>query len=139
MTFLVHTLTGVALGEITNEPIVAFGLGAGIHLIMDKIPHYWPDKLPVQLFYQAIDVILTLAVIYFVVTSKAGMTPAILFGILGSLSVDFILVNPWTFRTKFGTWHHDRQPHKPGYLYLLPDTLISLALISFILVYGAMR
>jgi hypothetical protein len=128
MTFLVHTAIGSVIGEVVPIPALAFATAAASHIIVDKLPHFWPENLWPQLKYQAVDVVATLALIYYVF-SVTHNPVAVGWGILGSLSVDLILVAPYIKHTKAGVWHFVRQPHKTAYAYLVTDIALAAAFI----------
>jgi Na+/proline symporter len=38
-----HALAGAAIGAVTRNPAIAFGLGVASHFGMDALPHWGPD------------------------------------------------------------------------------------------------
>ena len=136
MTWLAHTMMGITLGEVVADPTMAFTLGIPTHLVVDKIPHYWPDNLIARYSFQAIDLALSIAAVVVAIRIDPVRKIPIVAGVLGSLAIDLALSNPFVYNKKFGIWHTDRQPHGAKLSYLLPDIVVSLmfALISLYLI-----
>ncbi len=129
MTFLVHTMMGITIGEVVPEPAVAFTLGLPMHVLVDKIPHFWPEDRPHRWSFQAVDVLLTLVALYWALRINTQNHNAILAAVAGSLLIDFLLANSLVFPMKWGQWHYKRQDHRRGYKFLLTDAGIALAFI----------
>ena len=128
-----HVLLGGAMGEVIENPYAAFSLSVIVHVLIDKIPHFFPDKRTAQNAMIALDLIFaTSALLFF----WFGPFPkSVFFGGLGGVTVDIILVGiPIVLKSKLGQWHINRQPHMTREIFLLTD--VALIVISVILLWS---
>ncbi len=128
---LAHLASGALVGQQVQNPALAFGLGVGAHLLIDKIPHYWPKASSQKLWFTVIDYVVTLPCAYLLITNYHTNTSGIIWGVAGGLIVDILLVGiPAIHKSKLGKWHYVRQPHRANPLYLLTDgAVIAISLI----------
>ena len=132
MMVLSHVAVGGVVGLVIENPFLAFFLGVMTHLIMDKVPHFWPKKRTNDLYFKVFDIgsSLLLMLIFWL-----GGFHEISFwaGVLGNLSVDLVTVGIGPIRRgKLGQWQEKRQPHISKPTYLLTDIcfiLISICLL----------
>lgn len=126
MMQITHAPTGAAVGKFIPNPILAFLAGIVIHLIIDKIPHYWPKSKKKQNVIIAIDYALALAFIAYLLIAQT-LTRGMLWGMAGSLIVDIVLVGmPPVYKSKVGQWHTNRQPHIDNPFVFVTDLVVIL-------------
>lgn len=103
MFLTVHSVAGAAIGEAAGNPLLAFLLGVLSHFVLDRIPHWDPhgyqgfqkekiiiDKGAIQYASIAIlDIILTSALVWFILTRNFSHPVPIFFGALGAVTPDF--------------------------------------------------
>ena len=131
---LAHLATGALVGQQTDNPVIAFGLGVGVHLLIDKIPHYWPKPMSERHWFTLIDYMITLPIAYWVIMNYHHNQTGMIWGIAGSLIVDIVLVGiPWIHNGPIGQWHYRRQPHHTNSMYLLTDAAVIAACIPFLI------
>ncbi len=127
---LAHLASGALVGQQAQNPVLAFGLGIGAHLLIDKIPHYWPWPKTERHIFTLIDYLITIPVFYFSLKYYQTNQTNLIWGAVGSLTVDALLVGvPWLHYSKIGKWHHDRQPHHRKPIYLLTDAIVIILCI----------
>ncbi len=130
---LAHLASGALVGQQASVPVIAFGLGVGAHFLIDKIPHYWPWPISERHWFTAVDYLITIPVFYFSLKYFQTNQIGIIWGALGSLSVDALLVGvPWLHHSKLGKWHHDRQPHHRKPIYLITDAVVIVLSLLFL-------
>lgn len=138
MLTITHAAIGGALGGLVSNPVIAFGLGVISHVIVDKVPHYWPKTIPAQLGQIIIDAFASVAMLIGLYLYTGDFYSPILWGAIGGVFVDFMLVMVFKIHSKLWngrlrTWHEKRQPHKRDFVYLLTDIfqiMMSLLIIS---------
>jgi hypothetical protein len=126
MMVLTHVVVGAAIGEEANNPLLAFILGVISHLLIDKIPHFWPkNRKKWDSYFKWIDI--TLSIIAMIIFWIIGYHSLSFWaGIAGSVSIDVIAkIAPYINYKKFAVWQEKRQPHMWGKpIYLLNDVAI---------------
>ncbi len=134
MMVLSHVAIGGVIGTIFENPYIAFFLGIIIHLLMDKVPHFWPKKKKNEIYFKVIDIgsSLLLMLTYWLVGFHGINFWA---GVMGSLSVDIVTVGIGPIKkAKLGQWQEKRQPHINKPIYLLTDA--SFIAIGIYLIWG---
>lgn len=132
MMALTHASAGALAGEFIPNPYLAFLAGVILHLIMDKVPHFWPESSRNRGIMIITDTILpTLFILGFYFLS-ATRHASVIAGALGGVSVDFYFVLVMGSRGKWAQWHTDRQPHRPERLWFLTDAVTFVTLVSLL-------
>ena len=130
MNDLTHATTGAAIGYKIGNPILAFIFAIIFHLIIDKIPNFWPKSQKSKIYYVILNYIFIIGILVYILSlhnNQAG----IIFGAIGGLIVDIVLVLiPVFYKSKLGQWHNKRQTHFGNILYIWIDLAITaLALV----------
>lgn len=127
MLALNHVLVGASAEFMTQNYFLAFFYGILMHLVLDKLPHFWPHQEKKQLIILFVDwcLVLTVMVLIFL---RLGLGSAF-FGALGGYLVDFFLISfPSLRNSKLGKWHSNRQPHKLRFWYSFVELSFSMFL-----------
>lgn len=130
-----HWSNGALVGRSAPNAAAAVGLGVASHFVLDSVPHYWPEPLPKQTAWVAVDYAVSVAMLAALVCAGRDMTDRsrrrrALWGIAGAAAVDLLLVGlPQGYRSRVGQWHTHRQPHRTAPRWLLTDALVSAASI----------
>lgn len=144
MIDLTHTLVGAAIGYRINNPYIAFILAIIAHLLLDKLPHYWPDlknknslvrhKFTRALFIIINYIMVAIAIIFFY-KYYPDQKVSMIAGALGGAAADFFLVGiPFIYKSRLGRWHVGLQNHSWDKIFILVDIIVVvLALLSLIL------
>lgn len=132
MLSLTHAAVGGAVGGFIANPAVAFGAGILSHIIIDKVPHYWPKSPKYQGFQIVLDSIATLIMLYFLFSLEKSFFSPIFWGAAGGAFVDFMLVlvfklHPKLWNSKLRLWHTNRQPHRVEPFYIVTDIVQIMA------------
>jgi len=134
MMMIDHVLIGGASGLFIENSPVAFGLNTLVHLVLDKLPHYFPEKKPSQALTVAIDLTacaVALSFFWFGPVPKSAF-----WGAMGGIWIDLLLVNsPLSMNTGLGKWHLTRQHHHTNYNFILTDLFIVLVTLLVISIY----
>jgi hypothetical protein len=124
MMMLTHAAITGAVGEEIGNPYLAFLMGMLIHLLMDKIPHFWAKEKTGQNIIKITDSVLTaifLLILYFVPTDHHL---GLFWGGLGGIVIDIALVFLMKEKGPIAAWHTKRQPHQQKAIWLVTDILI---------------
>jgi uncharacterized membrane protein YeiH len=122
MMVLSHTLIGAAAGEMINQPVTAFFLMVFFHLLMDKVPHFWPKKGTWGKEFAIVDIFSAGLVLLSILIFQPPSFVSVFAGAFGGILVDVIFVGiPIVKKSKYGQWQHNRQPHSHQLKYLLTD------------------
>lgn len=133
-----HVLLGAAVGKSIASPPVALLAGIASHLIVDKIPHFWPKTKKAQnrqIWTDVLGVIILFAAfLFWPFSNKIN----IFWGAFGGGLVDFVFVLvpmafPKFMNNPVRVWHEERQFHHSNLVYLLTDILLSI--ISLVLIF----
>lgn len=129
-----HALVGAAAGEMLNEPLVVFFLMVFFHLLMDKVPHFWPRGMRNGQAFASFDTALTVLFLVWVLIYQPENYVSVFAGALGGILVDVIFVGiPQVRKSKYGEWQNNRQPHSSKKISLISDlTAIILSVIILI-------
>ena len=128
-----HFSSGALVGRLSPNPVVAFTVGVAAHFAIDKIPHFWPESDRARLIFTVIDYALGAIMIAILLFASESSRTNILWGFLGSASVDLLLVGiPFLHKTKLGQWHTNRQPHRTKPAYLATDLVLTFACVVLI-------
>ena len=134
MMVLSHALIGAVVGEELNNPIAALVVMVIVHLLMDKIVHFWPKTKKGERVFQVVDILscgfVLLAILFF----QPSNYVSVFAGAFGGILIDVIFVGiPYIKRSKYGVWQEKRQPHSGRKITLLSDFIaIFLGLIYWI-------
>jgi len=136
MNDLTHATTGAAIGYKIGNPILGFIFAIIFHLIIDKIPHFWPKSQKNKMYYVTINYIVLISVLIYILNLHINNRVGIIFGAIGGLIVDMVLVViPPIYKSRLGKWHNKRQIHLKDFRYILIDWAIT-AMALVILFYS---
>jgi hypothetical protein len=124
MLTLTHVITGAALGQRVDNIFIAFLLGIILHLILDKVPHFWPEQKKHNGIILIVDGVLTTAFLIFLLFLPSKNPFGLLAGALGGAIVDAFFVLTPLRNTKVGVWHSKRQDHRGNIFFYATDALI---------------
>lgn len=134
MTGVTHTAVGAAVGRFIPNPILALFAGVLSHLLIDKIPHFWPESKKSQDIMIVLDGALSLTLFLVLVFSPLENKTPLLYGAIGGASVDLVFVILPMFWKSFYSnpvrvWHEKRQSHHHNLTWAITDVVqIALAL-----------
>jgi len=131
MMVLSHSMIGAGIGYQLDQPVVAFLLMSLFHLVMDKVPHFWPKSKKWGKLFALSDIASCGLLLLFILVYQPEHYVSVFAGAFGGILVDVIFVGiPSVRRSKYGQWQHNRQPHLSNPAYLLTDLMaIILGLI----------
>jgi hypothetical protein len=129
---LTHASAGAIVGEFVPNPYLTFIIAVFLHLIMDKIPHFWPENEKHRGTIIAVDTLLSALFILGLFLWPETKSASVVAGALGGVSVDFFLVLVCRSKGRMAEWHTNRQPHKPQSLWLLTDIFFFTSLVYLI-------
>ncbi len=135
MTGVTHISVGAAVGKFIPNPLLALIAGIISHIVIDKVPHSWPQTTKYQrgmmIGESVVGILLIFALCFWTGVNKWSIVA----GAIGGASVDlFLVVIPFLFIKKWRdhpirVWHENRQIHKHNEWYWLTDiAMISIAL-----------
>lgn len=128
-----HYTSGALVGRFLPGPVSAFLGGILIHLIIDKIPHYWPETKKEKAKLTYIDYLISAVILFIFVYYYQGDLTNLLWGVGGSAVIDIFLVGvPFLYKGKIGRWHSGRQSHLHDIKYLWRDVVLTV--VCFVLV-----
>lgn len=133
MMSLIHAPAGALVGEFIPNPYVAFVAGVGLHLVMDKIPHLWPEDKVKQGAIIIADTVLTTVFLIGLYAFPETRNLSMIAGALGAVSVDFYFVLVMRTKGKWAEWHTNRQPHKPRLYWIWTDVVMFIALVGLLI------
>lgn len=124
MLIINHALIGAVGGEVIKNSPEAFAFGAGIHFLLDKIPHFWSNEIKYKYVIATIDCVVSIAFLS-MLWFRPEFPRSVFWGALGGASVDFLLIGvPWLYKSAVGDWHVNRQPHRIKPAYLLGEAIL---------------
>ena len=127
-----HVLTGAVVGEFIGDPLLAFILALLLHLLLDKVPHFWPNEEAGKTVVFLVDILACFLVLVFLFT-RIAFSKSMFWGALGGFSVDAVLLPLLPFNIKLGHWHSDRQIHKTDPIHLFTDGILALICVSVLM------
>jgi len=131
-----HFSSGALVGKLSPHPAVALALGVASHFVIDKIPHFWPASTRAKWIFTIIDYLVATVMIGVVLFASKADRTNMLWGVVGSASVDILLVGVSSLRrSRLGQWHTLRQPHRTERIWLLTD--IALTVVCIVLIVRA--
>jgi len=134
MMILSHVFVGGVIGQEIPNPYLAFILAFLSHLLIDKIPHFWPKIKKMEAFFTWLDVFISLAVMlafWFIGFHGTGFWA----GIAGSTSLDVMAMTAkFSGKMKFYEWQNKRQPHFGKPLFLITDFMFVVAGVLILMV-----
>ena len=130
-----HFSSGTLVGRFMPNPVLAFVAGIVTHLLIDKVPHYWPKTGKGKALFTIIDYVIATIMIILVFAFLKGNVTNMLWGFAGSAIVDILLVGVIPIhKTKLGQWHTNRQPHHTEIGYLSTDIVFTLVCLTLIFI-----
>ena len=122
MMVISHELVGGVIGQELGNPYWAFIFGIVAHLLMDKIPHYFPKETRNKAIFTICEILIALGLMVFFLQNGFLLSDTSFWaGLAGCVIMDVLFVGvPVLRRSKIGLWHGSRQKHisKPIYLAL---------------------
>lgn len=126
MTTFTHIAIAGAIGEKIQNPFLAYFAGILSHLILDKVPHYWPESRKAQDYIikgdSVFSVFLLSGIFFLPSTNHLGL----FFGALGGATVDLFAVIIMKEKGKFAEWHTNRQLHRAEPRWIFTDVLLTV-------------
>ena len=130
-----HYTSGALVGKFMPNPILAFLAGIIIHLIIDKIPHWWPETKQEKSKATYIDYLISAVILFIFVYFSKGNLTNLLWGVGGSAIIDILLVGvPFLYKSKVGRWHTGRQIHSHNIKYLWRDVVVTAVFLVLVLI-----
>ena len=126
MTTFTHIAIAGAIGEKIQNPFLAYFAGILSHLVLDKVPHYWPESDKAKGYIIGGDTVFSvflLSGIYFLPSSNHL---GLFCGALGGATVDAVFVLLLRSKGKLAEWHTKRQLHKVEPCWILTDVLLTV-------------
>lgn len=124
-----HVLIGAVTGGLIQNSPAAFTFSTSIHLLLDKVPHYFPNKRLKQIITILIDLILCTSAFY--IFWNVPFPKSVFWGALGGIWIDLLLVGvPPVFHSKIGQWHVNRQPHHTKEVFILLDIVVIIVCVT---------
>ena len=137
MMGVTHTAVGAAIGKYIPNPWLAFAAGIASHLVIDKIPHFWPEAKADQNKLIVIDGIFSGSLFVYLATTNTNNHLSVLAGAFGGAFVDLVFVILPMFVKSFynnpiRVWHEKRQYHHHDVSWIISDMMqIGIALGVF--------
>ncbi|RJO62029.1 hypothetical protein C4544_00815 [candidate division WS5 bacterium] len=131
-----HSLVGASAGKYIPSPVLALLAGIFLHFVFDKVPHFWPSQKKYENMMLFLDTIVTVSIIsFFVFFPGLENRYSVAGGALGGAMVDFFLVlMPYTKKSRLSKWHSDRQTHLRSARFILNDVVIMA--LSIVIIFG---
>ena len=126
MMVISHEVVGGLIGEELNNPFLAYILAFISHLLLDKIPHYFPKESKNKATFLVVEIIIAVWTIFFFLENGFGLNNHSFWaGVAGGVTMDILFVGiPFLKKTKIGVWHSTRQTHTNKPVYLLIDLVL---------------
>ncbi len=126
MTGVTHTSVGAAIGRFIPNPFLAFIVGVMSHLVIDKIPHFWPEKKREQNIQIALDGVFSFVLFVVLFFSPFANKSSVLACAFGGALVDLVFVILPMFWKSFmnnpvRVWHEMRQYHHHNPAWIVTD------------------
>ena len=104
MMVVSHEVVGGLIGQELNNPFIAYILAFISHLVMDKIPHYFPQGLKNKAAFEAFEILLAVGTIIFFLEIGFGLNNISFWaGLAGGLTMDVLFVGiPFLKKSKIG-------------------------------------
>lgn len=105
-----HTLTGVALGLVIDQPLIGLPVGVASHLVQDSVPHVGPGRPigfrhPFMLVAGSLDFTASLVLTAAAVWARPDRAAPILAAVLGATLPDLTYIPPIVFgRERIERW-----------------------------------
>ncbi len=137
MTGVTHTAVGGAIGRFIPNPIIALLVGVVSHLIIDKIPHFWPETKSGQNLMILLDGLFTAVLLLVFILSPLENKGSIIAGGIGGALVDLVFVILPMFWKSFynnpvRVWHEKRQYHHHNAVWIFTDVAQIVLALSIV-------
>ena len=118
-----HEVIGGAIGWELGNPFWAYCLAFISHLVMDKIPHYFPKEKKNKALFTICEILIALGMMVFFVKNGFPLSDISFWaGLAGGVTMDILFVGiPVLKKSKIGVWHNLRQKHVSKPIYLVFD------------------
>jgi hypothetical protein len=128
-------MVGASIGRFISNPLLALLAGILSHLIVDKVPHFWPESKKAQHRMIIVDGILSFIVLCTVILVPGPNKASVAFAALGGASVDLIFVILPMFWKKFynnpiRVWHEKRQYHFHNPIWIATDVFMTVVALG---------
>ena len=120
-----HEVIGGVIGQELGNPYWAFLFGFLSHLLMDKIPHYFPKETKNKAIFTICEIIMALGLMVFFLQNGFPLSDTSFWaGLAGGVIMDVLFVGvPALKKSKIGRWHSARQRHISKPIYLVFDAI----------------
>ena len=120
-----HEVIGGVIGQELGNPYWAFLFGFLSHLLMDKIPHYFPKETKNKAIFTICEIIMALGLMVFFLQNGFPLSDTSFWaGLAGGVIMDVLFVGvPALKKSKIGLWHSTRQRHISKPIYLVFDAI----------------
>lgn len=125
MMVISHEVIGGVIGQDLGNPYWAFMLGVLAHLLMDKIPHYFPKETKNKAIFTIYEILIAIGMMVFFLQNGFPLSDISFWaGLTGCVIVDVLFVGiPVLKKSKIGIWHSSRQKHISKPIYLVFDAI----------------
>jgi len=125
MMLISHEIVGGVIGQQLGNPYVAYVLAFISHLVIDKIPHYFPKEDNNKATFMVIETIIACGLALYFYQNGFGLDDVSFWaGIAGGVTMDVLFVGfPVLKKSKIGIWHSTRQTHISKPIYLVIDAV----------------
>ena len=135
MTGVSHATLGAAIGKFIPNPFVAFFAGLLSHILVDKVPHFWPKTEKNKNLLIVIDAVVTLSFVLLLFLLPIHNKTSIIAGAFGGVLIDivFVVLAPMykpLLDSKLRVWHGDRQTHFTNPWYFSVDVAMIMLSLS---------
>ncbi len=120
-----HEVIGGVIGQELGNPYWAFLFGFLSHLLMDKIPHYFPKETKNKAIFTICEILMALGLMIFFLQNGFPLSDTSFWaGLAGGVMMDVLFVGvPTLKKSKIGLWHSTRQRHMSQPIYLVFDAI----------------
>jgi len=126
MMVISHEIVGGVIGQQLGNPYLAYILAFISHLVLDKIPHYFPKEEKNKATFMIIEIIIACGLMLFFYKQGFGLDDVSFWaGLAGGVTMDVLFVGiPVLKKSKIGIWHSSRQTHISKPIYLTIDAVL---------------
>lgn len=126
MTSFTHIAIAGAIGEKIQNPVLAYFAGIISHLVLDKIPHYWPESDNFKGYIIGGDTLLSVTLLTGLFYLPSSNHLGLFFGALGGATVDTVFVLIMRSKGRLAEWHTNRQLHRTEPIWIFTDVVLTV-------------